>query len=207
MTKAVFFGASSVEGAGASSPDKRFSTLVCRTLGWEEINLGIGGTTMTGRGEDGLIADEESGIGRVPDILHARPDVVFISYGANDFAQSRPLGILEKFEPGTFISDYDTVLRGLIENLPGTRIVLATCQYRGDADTPNVRELILDDYNGGVRQLAGRYKLEMADAWKSSGIDARNFAALSADVGHLNDDGYQRLAGFFIECLQTERCD
>ena len=207
MTKAVFFGASSVEGAGASSPDKRFSTLVCRTLGWEEVNLGIGGTTMTGRGEDGLIADEESGIGRVPDILHARPGVVFISYGANDFVRSCPLGSLEKFEPGTFVSDYDTVLRGLIENLPDARIVLATCQYRGDAEVPNEHGLVLDDYNVAVRQLAERYKIEMADAWKSSGIDARNFDTLSADVGHLNDDGYQRLAAFFIECLQTERCD
>lgn len=207
MTKAVFFGASSVEGAGASSPEKRFSTVVCRTLGWDEINLGIGGTTMTGRGEDGLIADEESGIGRVPDVLHAKPDVVFISYGANDFAQSRPLGSLEKFEPGTYVSDYDTVLRGLIENLPDTRLILATCQYRADAGTPNALGLVLDDYNTVVRGLAGRYNLEMADAWKSSGIDARNFGALSADAGHLNDDGYQRLAAFLIECLQTERCD
>ena len=207
MNKAVFFGASSVEGAGASAPDKRFSTLVCRSLGWDEVNLGIGGTTMTGRGEDGLIADEESGIGRVPDILHARPDVVFISYGANDFVQGCPRGSLEKFEPGTYASDYDTVLRGLIENLPGARIVLATCQYRADAETPNAMGLTLDDYNAVVRQLAERYKIEMADAWKSSGIDARNFGALSADEGHLNDDGYQRLAAFFIECLQTERCD
>ena len=207
MTKAVFFGASSVEGAGASSPDKRFSTLVCRSLGWDEINLGVGGTTMTGRGEDGLIADEESGIGRVPDILHAKPDVVFISYGANDFVRGCPLGSLEKFEPGTYASDYDTVLRGLIENLPNARLVLATCQYRGDADTPNERGLVLDDYNEIVRRLAEQYKIEMADAWKSSGIDAQNFAALSADVGHLNDDGYQRLAAFLIECLQTERCD
>ncbi len=207
MTKAVFFGASSVEGAGASSPEKRFSTLVCRTLGWDEINLGVGGTTMTGRGEDGLIADEESGIGRVPDILHAKPNVVLISYGANDFVCSRPLGSLEKFEPGTFVSDYDTVLRGLIENLPGTRIVLATCQYRADAETPNALGLVLDDYNRAVRQLAERYKLEMADAWRSGGIDARNFGVLSADEGHLNDDGYQRLAAFLIECLQTERCN
>ncbi len=207
MTKAVFFGASSVEGAGASSPEKRFSTLVCRTLGWDEINLGIGGTTMTGRGADGLIADEESGIGRVPDILHARPDVVFISYGANDFAQSCPLGSLEKFAPGTYVSDYDTVLRGLIENLPDMRLVLATCQFRTDAETPNALGLTLDDYNNAVRQLAGRYKIKLADAWKSSGIGARNFGALSADEGHLNDSGYQRLAAFLIECLQTERCD
>jgi len=206
MIKAVFFGASSVEGAGASSPEKRFSTLVCRALGWEEVNLGVGGTTMTGRGDDGLITDEESGIGRVPDVLHAKPNIVFILYGANDFVQSCPLGSLDNFMPGTYASDYDTVLRGLIENLPGTRLALATCQYRADAATPNALGLTLDDYNAVVRQLGDRYQIETADAWKSSGVDARNYRALSADEGHLNDEGYQRLAGFFIECLQTERC-
>ena len=207
MTKAVFFGASSVEGAGASSPDKRFSSVVCRTLGWEEINLGIGGTTMTGRGDDGLISDEESGIGRVPDILHAAPNVVVISYGANDFGRSCPLGEMGKFQPGTYVSDYDTVLRGLIENLPGAKLVVATCQYRADGETPNDLGLVLEDYNEGVRQLAERYELEMADAYRKSGINAGNFAALSADEAHLNDDGYQRLAAFLIECLQTDRCD
>lgn len=207
MTKAVFFGASSVEGAGASSPDKRFSSIICETLGWQETNLGLGGTTMTGRGDDGLIADEDSGIGRVPDILHAAPNVVLISYGANDFVRSCPLGELGRFQPGTYVSDYDTVLRGLIENLPGTKIVLATCQYRADAETPNELGLVLEDYNDGVRQLGERYGLETADAYRKSGINLGNFAKLSADEGHLNDDGYQRLAAFFIECLQTERCD
>ncbi len=207
MIKAVFFGASSVEGAGASSPEKRFSTLVCRALGWEEVNLGIGGTTLTGRGDDGLIAADDSGIGRVPDILHAKPEVVFISYGANDFALSCPLGEIGRFQPGTFVSDYDTILRGLIENLPGARLILATCQYRGDAETLNARGLVLEDYNRAIRQLAERYGLELADAWSGSGIDARNFAALSADAAHLSDEGYQRLAAFLIECFQTERCD
>ena len=207
MTKAVFFGASSVEGAGASSPDKRFTSIICRTLGWDEINLGIGGTTMTGRGDDGLIADEESGIGRVPDILHAVPDVVVILYGANDFARSCPVGTLEKFQPGTFTSDYDTVLRGLIENLPGAKVAVATCQYRADGETPNALGLVLEDYNDAVRGLAKRYALELADGAAGSGINAGNFGALSADEFHLNDDGYQRLAAFFIECLQSERCD
>ena len=113
MTKAVFYGASTAEGAGASSPAKRFSTLVCEALGWEEINLGIGGTTMTGRDDKGMIVDEESGIGRVPDVLHAAPDVVVILYGANDFGAGKPLGDAQKFQQGTFFWDYDTVLRGL----------------------------------------------------------------------------------------------
>lgn len=207
MTKAVFFGASTVQGDGASSPDKRFSTLICRTLGWEEINLGIGGTPMTGRDDKGMIVDEESGIGRVPDILHAAPDWVVILYGANDFAGGKPLGEAGQFRQGTFLWDYDTVLRGLIENLPDAQIVLATLAYRADAETPNPLGLVLEDYNGVIRHLADRYGLKLADAGANAGIDARNFAALSADEAHLNDDGHQRLAAFFIECLQTDRCD
>ncbi len=108
MTKAVFYGASTVEGVGASKPEKRFTTLVCRTLGWEEINLGVGGTTMTGRDDNGMMVDEESGIGRVPDILHAAPNLVVILYGANDFAQDCPLGDADKFQQGTF---YGTTTR------------------------------------------------------------------------------------------------
>lgn len=207
MTKAVFFGASTVQGDGASSPDRRFSTLICRTLGWEEINLGIGGTTMTGRDDTGMIVDEESGIGRVPDILHAAPDIVIILYGANDFAGGKPLGEAGTFRQGTFLWDYDTVLRGLIENLPDAQIVLATLAYRADAETPNPLGLTLEDYSGVVRHLGDRYGLKVADAWANAGIDARNFAALSADEAHLNDEGHQRLAAFFIECLQTDRCD
>ena len=207
MTKAVFFGASTVEGAGASSPDKRFSSLLCQTLGWEEINLGIGGTCMTGRDDKGMIVDEESGIGRVPDVLHAAPSLVVILYGANDFAAGKPLGAAGQFRQGTFLWDYDTVLRGLIENLPDAQIALSTLVYRADAETPNALGLVLEDYNGVVRHLADRYSLKLADAWENVGIDAQNFAALSADEAHLNDEGHQRLAAFFIECLQLDRCD
>lgn len=207
MKKAVFFGASTVEGVGASTPDKRFTTVICRALGWEEINLGIGGTTMAGRDDTGMIVDEESGIGRVPDILHASPDFVVILFGANDFGQGRPLGDPQKFEQGTFLWDYDTVVRGLIENLPDAQIVLSTLAYRADAEKPNVQGLVLEDYNGVVRRIAERYDLKLADAYDNAGIDRSNFASLSADDAHLNDDGHQRLAAFFIECLQTDRCD
>ena len=207
MTKAVFFGASTVQGDGASSPDKRFSTVICQILGWEEINLGIGGTTMTGRDDKGIIVDEESGIGRVPDILHAAPNIVLILHGANDFALGKPLGEQQQFQQGTFLWDYDTVLRGLIENLTDAQIVLSTLVYREDAETPNALGLVLEDYNGMVRHLADRYTLKIADAWANAGIDAHNFAALSADGAHLNDDGHQRLAAFYIECLQSDRCN
>ena len=208
MTRAAFFGASTVEGEGASSPDRRFTRVVCGALGWEEINLGVGGSAMTGRDDSGLVVAEESGIGRVPDVLHAAPDLVLILYGANDFAQSCPLGDPERFHQGTFLWDYDTALRGLIENLPDTRIVLSTLIHRADGETANAAGHVLEDYNGVIRRLAGRYGLRLADAAAGAGITRDNFAALSAgDGAHLNDEGHQRLAAFYIECLGSDRCE
>ena len=207
MIKSVFFGASTVEGTGASSPEKRFSTLVCRALGWDETNLGVCGTSMTGRDDRGMVIDEESGIGRIPDILHADPVWVVILYGANDFVSGKPLGDPEQFQQGTFYWDYDTALRGLIENLLDAQIVLMTLVYRADAETPNTLGFTLENYNDSVRRLATRYSLKIADAWANAGIDSQNFAHLSADDAHLNDDGHQRLAAFLIECLSTDRCD
>ena len=206
MTKAVFFGASTVAGDGASAPENRFTTVICRALGWEEINLGSGGSTMVGRDDKGMIVDEESGIGRVPDVLHAAPIIVVILYGANDFAQSKILGSQENFQQGTFLWDFDTVVRGLIENLPDTKIVLSTLVYRADSETPNEFGLVLEDYNQIIRQIAERYHLPLADAAVGTGIDKNSFAGLSADDAHLNNEGHQRLAAFFIECLRSNRC-
>lgn len=202
MTKAVFFGASSVEGAGASDPEKRFTTLVAQTLGWEEVNLGIGGTTVVGRDEEGQVTDENSGLGRVPDVLEVRPDVVLILYGANDFGQGVPLGDPDEFRQGTFASDYDTMLRGLLYVLHTGQIVLSTCQYRADAGTPNAQGLTLPDYNRVIQTLGERNGLRVLDAYSESGIGPDNWPQFSADDAHLNDAGYERLAAFFIHELQ-----
>ena len=206
MTKAVFFGASSVEGVGASSPERRFSAIVCRALGWEEVNLGLGGTTVTGRDDTGQVVALDSGIGRVPDVLEAEPDVVFILYGANDFAQSCPLGEHRLFRQGTFFWDYDTMIRGLLDGLEPNQIIASTCQYRADAETPNARGLTLADYNRVIREAGERYGLCTLDAYGGSGIEARNWPQFAADEAHLNDSGYQVLAAFFAESLRKHLC-
>ena len=130
------FRASSVEGAGASSPERRFSSIVCRALGWREVNLGLGGTTVTGRDDAGQVVDLTSGIGRVPEVLEAKPDHVLILYGANDFAQSRPLGEPRLFRQGTFFWDYNTMIRGLLDGLEPEQISVSTVIPfgRGDAE-------------------------------------------------------------------------
>ena len=60
------------------------------------------------------MTDEDSGLGRVPDVLDAAPGPGLILHGGNDFAQSLPLGDVKEFRQGTFFWDYDTMLRGLL---------------------------------------------------------------------------------------------
>jgi lysophospholipase L1-like esterase len=202
MTKAVFFGASNVEGVGASEPAKRWASITAHTLGWEEINLGIGGTTVTGRDDTGQVTDENSGLGRVTDVLDAHPDVVLISYGANDFGQSKPLGTPDRFVQGTFFWDYDTMLRGLLYTLVPGQVVLSTAQYRSDAEVPNAQGLTLADYNHAIQQISERHGVRVLDPYTDAEIDARNWPMLSADDIHLNDTGHERLAAFYIDALR-----
>ena len=199
-------GASSVEGAGASSPERRFSSIVCRALGWEEVNLGLGGTTVTGRDDAGQVVALDSGIGRVPEVLEAEPDHVFILHGANDFAQSCPLGEPRLFRQGTFFWDYDTMIRGLLDGLEPEQISVSTCQYRSDAETPNAQGLTLADYNRVIREAGERYGLCTLDAYAESGIDAHNWPQFAADDAHLNDAGHQFLAAFITESIRKHLC-
>lgn len=201
MTKAVFFGASLVEGIGASAPDRRFSTVASRVMGWEEVNLGLAGTCVVGRDEAGQVLDENSGLGRVPDVLEVQPDLVFVLHGGNDFAQGLPLGDPARFQQGTFLWDYDTMARGLLFALPPSQIVLMTVPFRRDAQTPNSAGLTLADYNQVVQSVGARYNLRVLDTFAEAGLDLSTDYA--EDGIHPNDNGHQCLAAFVIQAMQT----
>lgn len=201
MTKAVFFGASSVEGTGASSPDHRFSTVASRVLGWEEVNMGIGGTCVVGRDSEGQVLDEDSGLGRVPDVLEVQPDLVIILHGSNDFAQAMPLGDPAQFQQGTFFWDYDTMVRGLLFELQAPQIILMTLFDRTDAQAPNAQGLMLDDYCQVIRTVGARHGLRVLDTFNDAGLSpATDYAE---DGIHPNDNGHQCLAAFIIQAMQT----
>lgn len=202
MTKAVFFGASSVEGVGASAPDKRFSTIASRIMGWDEVNLGLSGTCVTGRDAEGQVLDEDSGLGRVPDVLDAQPALVFVLHGANDFVQNVPIGDPAQFRQGTFLWDYDTMARGLLFELQPAQVVLMTVFDRQDAQSPNAAGLTLADYNAMVRTVGARYNLRVLDTFADAGLD---FATDYAPDGvHPNDNGHQCLAAFIVQAMQAQ---
>ena len=81
-----------ITGADLHDPADRFSSLISRILGWEEINLGKPEAQLVGRHSDGRIEDPTSGAARVADVLKAQPDVAVIMFGDEDHAGSRLVG-------------------------------------------------------------------------------------------------------------------
>lgn len=203
MLKVAFFGSSTVQGHGASRSEKRATSLVASALGWNEINLGIGGTTVAGRDEDGFLTSDDSGLARVPDVIAVNPDLVIVLYGANDFGTSVPLGDQSIFAPGTFASDYDSMVRGLVDALGNSKVVLSTLLYRADAISANTAGATLNQYNNIIKETAVKYDLLLLEPDRESTISESNFDQLSSDDTHLNDQGYQYLAAYYIEKFST----
>lgn len=74
----AFYGDSYTLGTGASSPDRRWSTIISEQRGWNEVNPSVNGL--------GFINNRRAfGDGDLPSmVIAADPDIVFITMGLND---------------------------------------------------------------------------------------------------------------------------
>jgi len=199
MKNVVFFGSSVVDGIGASSTAKRFTSIASRTLGWNEINRGRSGSTVTGRDEEGQIIDEDSGLSRVPEVLEAGPDLVVIAFDADDYRASRELGEIGSFRQGTFCSDFDTILRGLLYSLSAAQITLSTTLRPPGLDTPNKTGLTPLDYDRIIRILADKHDIRMLDPFHEAGLAPAEWTAIRGKGPCPNDAGHECLAAYFIQ--------
>jgi lysophospholipase L1-like esterase len=79
-TRVAFYGDSYTLGTGASSPDKRWSTIVSRERNWNEFNPSVNGLGfVTNR------ADSGEGSGDLPSlVIESDPEIVFVTMGLND---------------------------------------------------------------------------------------------------------------------------
>ena len=84
---AVFLGDSYVQGRGASAPSSRWSSLVAGERGWDEVNLGLGGTGYVATsGPEGCGLDFCPSVeAQVAAAVARAPDVVVVAGGQNDF--------------------------------------------------------------------------------------------------------------------------
>ena len=177
--RAVFFGSSTTEGAGASDTAHRWTSLLAACFGWTEVNQGEGGSTMTMIDTSGTSAEA-----RWPDAVVAQnPDIVVVQYGANDVMLGVPIG--EPDQPQTFRNATHVVLGGIAAALPSVPIYAIEPQ---PADSLSANR---EPYDAALAEGAAAFDLPIVHAGQA--FPSGQYAA---DVTHLNDAGHSALAEY-----------
>lgn len=131
-TRLLGFGSSTMDFCGITWG-------LAEAKGWETINRGVGGSTVTGQGQYWVQRD----------VIPFQPDVVLINYGSNDWYGKIPL---EEFKPA-----YLNMLNQLSAGLPGARfVVLGLFPRQGGDENSRVQfnKAIQEDI--GVSELKAR---------------------------------------------------
>ncbi len=182
--RVVFFGSSTTAGAGASRPERRWTSIVSRRLGWIEVNRGLSTSTLTN-----VRRKTASGEQRWHQALAgAAPDAVVVMYGANDVLARVPLG--DPGTPGTFRHAAAVVLRGIREAFPHAALVV--CAPQPSRATAEHREV----YDLALAEAAARERAIFIAA--GSAFPPARLEELTADRLHLNDAGHAVLAEYIL---------
>lgn len=179
-TVAAFIGDSYAQGVGATSDATRWTTLVSNAEGWQQENLGRGGTGyLATSGPEGCGLDFcPSYDAMVNEAVAGDPDVLVISGGQNDF--------------NTFVTARPSVEAAITKTmtdartaLPDTRIIVV------GPSSPNGIDTNFTAFANTVREAAGRIDAEYVDLTTPDVIDPAN---VLPDGGHVNDAGHSAIA-------------
>ncbi|MCJ1709194.1 SGNH/GDSL hydrolase family protein [Microbacterium sp. VKM Ac-2923] len=177
----AFYGDSYTRGTGASSPEKRWSTIVSAERGWREINRSENGLGFVNRR-----TSMGPGLDDIPTlIIDDDPDIVFVTMGLNDnFSYDRAADEIH--------TAIDSDLDRLRDGLPEARIIVVEPFWYTD-DRPASVDVIA----GWVEAAAERIDADHIDGashWLD-GHDADSSDSWMASDGlHPDDTGYADMA-------------
>ncbi|MGW4928016.1 SGNH/GDSL hydrolase family protein [Agromyces sp. NPDC004153] len=172
----AFYGDSYTRGTGASSPERRWSTIVAQERGWWEFNPSVDGLGYVNNRE--LIG----GTDLVDQIVEHEPapDVVIVTMGLNDnFSMPARADEIE--------DAIDADLRRFRDELPDARLVVVEPFWYTDERPDSVEQVI-----GWVEAAAAVVEAEYiagASRWLEGHPEW-----IAADGIHPNDEGYAELA-------------
>lgn len=192
LTKVVFFGSSTTVGIGSTRGDRRWSTLLARYLGWQEINEGLSGSTISLAPRDNKPKLIAAGVERWrSNVLSRHPDRVMILYGVNDALFRIPLGTAHTY--ATYHGDLTRMLAGMAKELKPSQLVVTSSQP--NQATLDRREPYDRLLQRTTHQIGG-YFIDGSAAFPRSDL-----ADYSADGLHLNNFGHAIFAAYLANKL------
>lgn len=176
----VALGDSSVEGVGASSPERTYPSLL---HGWLRdlypeaslANLGIGGATSAD-----VLRDQ------APAAIALEPHLITLSVGPNDLTRGVPVELFEANVAAIFEAlTRDTAATVVVNLLPE----IALAPVIPEAQKPLVAALTIQ-FNQALERAARQYNVEVVDLYSRSQAEGLPPELLSADRYHPSDAGY-----------------
>ncbi len=192
LTKVVFFGSSTTVGFGSTRGDRRWSTLLARYLGWQEINEGLSGSTISLAPRDNKPEPVASGVERWrSNVLSRHPDRVMLLYGVNDAFWRIPLGNASAY--GTYHGDLTRMLTGMAAEFKPSQLIITSSQpNQATLDRREPYDRLLQQT---ARQIGGYFIDGSAAFGRSDLVDN------SADGLHLNNFGHAMFASYLANKL------
>ena len=182
----VALGDSTVDGEGASAPDRHYVGRLHERLravypSARLVNLGVGGATA---------ADVLRW--QLPQALELRPDLLTLSIGPNDITRERSLW--------AYARDIETIL-GAFTSGTGAVVVVnlipdltVTPRFKGKEIEPLVRKRVVA-FNEILASRAHTHGAEVVDLYGASQLEVpRRPELIGADGYHPSDAGYARWA-------------
>lgn len=177
----AFYGDSYTRGTGASSPEKRWSTIVSAERGWREINRSENGLGFVNRR-----SSMGAGLDDIPAlILDDDPDIVFVTMGLNDnFSYDRAAEEIR--------AAIDSDLQRLADGLPDARIVVVEPFWYTDDRPPSVD--IIAGWVEAAAERIGANHIDGASHWLDGHYAGSADSWMASDGLHPNDTGYAHMA-------------
>ena len=211
--KISFLGDSITEGAGASSRETCFVSVVGRKTGAVVQNCGIGGTRIARRETPSANPRHDlCFLDRVAE-LDPDADAIVVFGGTNDFGHGN--GKLGTFDDSpeneyTFYGALRSLCLRLIRKYPTKPIVFMTPLHRKSEDaTENEVGLPcrpLREYVAVIKEICAEYSIPVLDLFATAGIQPRieeQRIAFCPDGLHPNDRGAEKIADLVIEFLSS----
>ncbi|MBX9614541.1 MAG: SGNH/GDSL hydrolase family protein [Caulobacteraceae bacterium] len=173
-------GSSSIEGIGASQPERGFAPML--QAGLERRLPGVS-VTVVNKGIGGETA-RDTGARLVREVAAYKPDLVIWQLGTNDVLRDRPMDdIFADFRQGGAVLDQAGVDVLLIDP---QRLTEATANPGFRGRNPALGEMArLIGLEGGRMGYAVQHRFDAMAGW--SGLDR---SGVGPDDLHLNDEGY-----------------
>lgn len=202
-----FLGDSITEGAGASSGDRCYVSVLTSAEGLAAgNNFGIGGTRIARQVQPSAEAKFDRDFCLRCDEMPLAADAVVVFGGTNDFGHGlAPFGETGDNTPYTFLGACEYLFAHLRQRYPDIPIAVVTPLHRAEEDSPygdgsKTHSRPLKDYVAGIRQAARRHGLPVLDLFTADPDPLP--LGLFPDGLHPNDAGHAILAGLIADFLK-----